>query len=197
MNLKSIFSKSDGERAVSPVIGVILMVAITVILAAVIGAFVIGIGEDQEVQPTASFNVDFETDKVTVTHSTGDTIDSPDQLGIVIEGDSEEWIGHDGNDDGDEIGAVSAGNTATVFAEDGANDPDDLQNGEYRIAHEDSTDEQDFEEDVIKVTTVDEDDDIGDDVDHRFDYDGETISIVWTSETGDSSATLSSQDAPN
>jgi len=32
------------ERAVSPVIGVILMVAITVILAAVIGAFVFGMG---------------------------------------------------------------------------------------------------------------------------------------------------------
>ena len=33
-----------GEDAVSPVIGVILMVAITVILAAVIGAFVFGMG---------------------------------------------------------------------------------------------------------------------------------------------------------
>ncbi len=35
---------SDEERAVSPVIGVILMVAITVILAAVIAAFVLDIG---------------------------------------------------------------------------------------------------------------------------------------------------------
>ena len=37
-------SFSKGEDAVSPVIGVILMVAITVILAAVIGAFVFGMG---------------------------------------------------------------------------------------------------------------------------------------------------------
>ena len=34
----------DDERAVSPVVGVILMVAITVIMAAVIGAFVYGYG---------------------------------------------------------------------------------------------------------------------------------------------------------
>ena len=37
-------SLTKGEDAVSPVIGVILMVAITVILAAVIGAFVFGMG---------------------------------------------------------------------------------------------------------------------------------------------------------
>ena len=34
------------DRGVSPVIGVILLVAITVILAAVIGAFVLGLGND-------------------------------------------------------------------------------------------------------------------------------------------------------
>lgn len=40
--------KTDDDRAVSPVIGVILMVAITVILAAVIAAFVLGIGPGDE-----------------------------------------------------------------------------------------------------------------------------------------------------
>ena len=52
MNLKGLFAD---ENAVSPVIGVILMVAITVILAAVIGAFVLGIGGSQEQVPQASF----------------------------------------------------------------------------------------------------------------------------------------------
>jgi flagellin-like protein len=42
------------EDAVSPVIGVILMVAITVILAAVIAAFVFGLGGQQVAAPTAS-----------------------------------------------------------------------------------------------------------------------------------------------
>jgi flagellin-like protein len=41
MNFKQLFT--DDEDAVSPVIGVILMVAITVILAAVIGTFVLGV----------------------------------------------------------------------------------------------------------------------------------------------------------
>lgn len=39
------------KRAVSPVIGVILMVAITVILAAVIGAFVLGLGSQVSASP--------------------------------------------------------------------------------------------------------------------------------------------------
>jgi len=47
MEFKQLF---DDDRAVSPVIGVILMVAITVILAAVIGTFVLGLGD--QVQST-------------------------------------------------------------------------------------------------------------------------------------------------
>jgi flagellin-like protein len=51
------FDGTGGEnRAVSPVIGVILMVAITVILAAVIGAFVLEIGDQQETAPNTSFD---------------------------------------------------------------------------------------------------------------------------------------------
>jgi flagellin-like protein len=45
------------DRAVSPVIGVILMVAITVILSAVIGAFVLEIGDRQETAPSTSFDI--------------------------------------------------------------------------------------------------------------------------------------------
>ena len=50
MKLPEMFKKDD---AVSPVIGVILMVAITVILAAVIAAFVFGLGSP-ETAPQAS-----------------------------------------------------------------------------------------------------------------------------------------------
>ncbi|WP_345775624.1 type IV pilin N-terminal domain-containing protein [Haloferax sp. Q22] len=42
MNIQNLFKD---DTAVSPVIGVILMVAITVILAAVIGTFVLGLGD--------------------------------------------------------------------------------------------------------------------------------------------------------
>ena len=59
MNLKSAFR--NNERAVSPVIGVILMVAITVILAAVIGTFVLGLGDSLgDNQPTAQLQVSAE-----------------------------------------------------------------------------------------------------------------------------------------
>lgn len=52
------------DRAVSPVIGVILMVAITVILAAVIASFVLGLGDQgQEPAPNVVMNADWEIDE--------------------------------------------------------------------------------------------------------------------------------------
>ena len=53
MRLRELVTDDD---AVSPVIGVILMVAITVILAAVIGAFVLGFGGGGPSAPTASWD---------------------------------------------------------------------------------------------------------------------------------------------
>jgi len=55
--------KTKGQReketeAVSPVIGVILMVAITVILAAVIGTFVLGLGENVDGTATAGLSIE-------------------------------------------------------------------------------------------------------------------------------------------
>jgi len=75
MNLKELFTE---DRGVSPVIGVILMVAITVILAAVIGAFVLGLGDQaSQSAPQASFEFDFDGDtNVTLTHAGGDSIDN-------------------------------------------------------------------------------------------------------------------------
>jgi flagellin-like protein len=64
MNLKRLFT--DDESAVSPVIGVILMVAITVILAAVIATFVLGLGDQvSSTAPQASFDTDFNSTEVT------------------------------------------------------------------------------------------------------------------------------------
>jgi flagellin-like protein len=59
MQLTQLF---DDDQAVSPVIGVILMVAITVILAAVIGTFVLGLGgQVQDTGPSASFSFSVES----------------------------------------------------------------------------------------------------------------------------------------
>ena len=69
MNLDRIFGD---DRAVSPVIGVILMVAITVILAAVIGTFVLGLGDSLgDTAPQASF----QCDGTALVHAGGDTLD--------------------------------------------------------------------------------------------------------------------------
>ena len=76
MEFKNLF---DDDRAVSPVIGVILMVAITVILAAVIGTFVLGLGDQlQSTAPQASFGFDSaeSKQKVTIVHESGDNIDA-------------------------------------------------------------------------------------------------------------------------
>jgi flagellin-like protein len=53
--LKATFDADD--RAVSPVIGVILMVAITVVLAAVIGTMVLGMGDNVQSNVQAGLNV--------------------------------------------------------------------------------------------------------------------------------------------
>ena len=82
MQLKKLFKDDD---AVSPVIGVILMVAITVILAAVIASFVLGLGDAaDEVQPNTNFALDDvsvvddggnDESALTVTLTDGDSID--------------------------------------------------------------------------------------------------------------------------
>ena len=70
MKLTNLLSDSNDSRAVLPVIGVILMVAITVILAAVIGTFVLGLGDSVESAPQASFNFDYD-DSVTNENALG------------------------------------------------------------------------------------------------------------------------------
>ncbi|WP_225335436.1 type IV pilin [Halomicrobium urmianum] len=79
MRIKELFERDD---AVSPVIGVILMVAITVILAAVIASFVLNLGDQaQQSTPTASFEFEYnpsgngDQGVVTITHASGDSID--------------------------------------------------------------------------------------------------------------------------
>jgi len=101
------------DKAVSPVIGVILMVAITVILAAVIGTFVLGLGSSVTgaTAPTAdfSFSTDSSAGEVTVTHSGGASIASSEltTTGLTFENGNEDWR------DAYEGESVSAGNSVT------------------------------------------------------------------------------------
>ncbi|XGI83532.1 type IV pilin [Halorutilales archaeon Cl-col2-1] len=79
-------NRNGADDAVSPVIGVILMVAITVILAAVIGTFVLGLGG--QVQQNAQAGVTFEQgeDSVDITLS---SLQRADNIYIISPKDGE------------------------------------------------------------------------------------------------------------
>ncbi|WP_435076410.1 type IV pilin [Halococcus sp. AFM35] len=65
------------RRAVSPVIGVVLIVAVTVVLAAVVGAFVVGVGDAgnaPEAAITAKFGNEYPN-QINLTHHSGDPLD--------------------------------------------------------------------------------------------------------------------------
>jgi len=128
MNFKNIIGD---EKAVSPVIGVILMVAITVILAAVIGTFVLGLGDQlQSTTPQASFGFDQSAEspesgidavtEVSVTHESGDSI-SDSNIKLNVGGDKGVGVDYStANNASQELWAsgdtISAGSTATVRA---------------------------------------------------------------------------------
>ena len=67
---------TDDDSAVSPVIGVILMVAITVILAAVIASFVLGLGDQGEPAPNPTVDSSVDGQELTVDFTGGDDFDA-------------------------------------------------------------------------------------------------------------------------
>ncbi|WP_436902361.1 type IV pilin [Halovenus halobia] len=66
----------DDDSAVSPVIGVILMVAITVILAAVIASFVLGLGGNNEPAPSPTIDSSSDGENLNFSITGGDEFDS-------------------------------------------------------------------------------------------------------------------------
>lgn len=65
------------DEAVSPVIGIILMVAITVILASIVGVFAFDLfEEDTKEAPGIVFEYDYDgTDTLTIRHQSGDVVE--------------------------------------------------------------------------------------------------------------------------
>jgi FlaG/FlaF family flagellin (archaellin) len=71
----TVMKKSNKEDAVSPVIGVMLMLVVTIVIAAVVAAFASGLGGDVESAPAAAFDVDIGTNaKVKVQHLSGENL---------------------------------------------------------------------------------------------------------------------------
>jgi len=99
-------ANDDSERAVSPVIGVILMVAITVILAAVIGVFVLEFGSSvSDSPPTVQFDMTVDSDNnATILHEGGDVFEADS---VSITNNESEYTF--------ESGSVSAGDESNSF----------------------------------------------------------------------------------
>jgi flagellin-like protein len=189
MELKSIFTD---DEAVSPVIGVILMVAITVILAAVIGTFVLGLGDQvQSTSPQASFNFDY-TDG-----ADGSAVDSLD-------------IVHDG---GDSIAAArltfaASGAEATdgttsydadvgISATSGANSWEDFSAGDVTAGSSVTLDGNDFVYGGGPSAADGSNSEDGVNGNEYLTLDSSTIRVVWTNEGGDNSATLGKWSGPD
>jgi len=132
------------EEGVSPVIGVILMVAITVILAAVIATFVLGLGEQvSETSPNANWESDFNDTTgigdgatvVEITHTGGDQIESSN---LRVTGWANGTWGQEEDyyfDPADDDKTLTAGESVDVNT---TNSPGNLNTGDsQRIAAED------------------------------------------------------------
>lgn len=85
-------SYEDGERGMTPVIGIVLLVAITLLLAATVAAFALGIEDDQRQDrvPTVAVGFEYESnagsdDVLTIVHKSGDSI-AAESLAIDIDG---------------------------------------------------------------------------------------------------------------
>jgi len=153
-----LLGNDDEERAVSPVIGVILMVAITVILAAVIGAFVLQLGDSvSQTAPQASIGVDdtdVSSNSIVLRHSGGDTIEW-DETNLIVEkedGDSVAW-------DGSASGAFETADEVNVSTQNASN-PDNatIKTGPGSVDPADSPDSSSFTftaDERITITMID------------------------------------------
>ena len=76
--------KISGNEAVSPVVGVMLMLVVTIIIAAVVSAFAGGLTESTDKAPQVSLKGTYsQTEGLTFTHQGGDTIGTLDTVVII------------------------------------------------------------------------------------------------------------------
>ncbi|WP_135363669.1 type IV pilin [Halosimplex halophilum] len=180
MQLKQLLNDDD---AVSPVIGVILMVAITVILAAVIASFVLGLGNQaQQGAPTSTIGMDYE--------QVWENSDSPN-LGVLE-------VTHDGGDSvsAQEIYIRGSGINATKDSYDDAGSGDSNILDVKEIGNVGAV--QQRSAGTWNGTTGGDESTIvsGDETNVPVDSDYE-ISVVWQAQEGDSSSTLNEQEGPD
>ena len=101
------------EDAVSPVIGVMLMLVVTIVIAAVVAAFASGMGGDVEAAPAAVLDIDVYSDgKVKITHLSGESLVTKDVTVKLQEVESGNSLGSTVSLSGDPY--FTPGSTTTV-----------------------------------------------------------------------------------
>ena len=82
----------DGNRGLTPVVGIVLLVAITLLLASTVAAFAFGLGEDQRSQrvPTVAFEVEYDhvsggDDVLRIVHQSGQPV-ATENLYVDVDG---------------------------------------------------------------------------------------------------------------
>ncbi len=88
MNLEeTLRTMADDERAISPVIGVILMISLAVIVASMVGGFTLGMGDNiQQQPPDAGFTFDYNANAgtITVTHDGGQPFTEDNTQSLIV-----------------------------------------------------------------------------------------------------------------
>lgn len=132
------FDNWDEDRGLSPVIGVVLLVGLTVILVAVVGGFVTDFGSDVEAAPNAQIGVDFDEDNgyINVSHNSGNDI-NPDTLQVEYEEDGS-TANASFNDavDQPEEGLIQAGDEHAIDVDGTLNGTDVSSGDTFRIIWE-------------------------------------------------------------
>ena len=109
------------EEAVSPVIGVILMVAITVILAAVIAAFVFGMTDSVQTQKNVAVGLQKDGVNLQVTIQGGADISTLQWIKVTVDGEDYYSMDDDSKtlkkgDSASKTASLSVGNVYSVKA---------------------------------------------------------------------------------
>lgn len=112
---KHITDKKE-DAGVSPVIGVILMVAVTLVLAAVISVALLGATDRVgDPVPTATFDMEYDSGTVTLEHESGASIDKS-SLSVLVGGDEVDENVTYSDTDSD---SITVGNTMEFAANSG------------------------------------------------------------------------------
>jgi flagellin-like protein len=178
------------DDAVSPVIGVILMVAITVILAAVIGTFVLGLGDQvSNTSPQASFTFNLEDN---VDYDGTASVDNAEDGDILS-------ITHDG---GSKIAASTlsvkstgaAALSASKPSADGSSTSSSISAYQSSLSWEDNVNGDDVVAGTSAYLYTTDDSGVSPTNEELNDN---TVRVVWASSNGGDTATLGKWDGPS